>query len=48
MNSEDSIKFWAYCICANVWAASSHQPVGYLWAVVWVSFAVATLWRART
>lgn len=48
MTTDDRIAIWGCCICANVWEASSNQPLGFVWAAIWVCFGAAIIYASKT
>lgn len=48
MNTDDKIAIWGCSICANVWASSSNQPLGYVWALFWLAFGAVIIYASKT
>jgi len=47
MSTNDAIAIWGCIINASVWAASSNQPMGFLWCAVWMCFAGVILYSSK-
>jgi hypothetical protein len=47
MDAEDKVAVWGCSICANVWASSANQPIGYLWCALWLMFGVVIILASR-
>lgn len=47
MSTDDKVSLWGCSICANVWAASSNQPLGFLWCAVWLLLGAAIILSNR-
>jgi hypothetical protein len=43
MKTDDRMAVWGCTICANVWAASSNQPLGFVWCAIWICFGAAII-----
>ena len=48
MNTDDKVAVWGCSICANAWAASSTQPLGFVFALGWVCFGILIIYGSKT